>query len=344
MSKRSIRELGVKKKIQQEDIDSVSEVDRIDETRFTKELSALIKNSEKMRIDYMRQHRMRNWIALNSSILFILLGSAAFGWYFMMEAKLMLGLAGLIASCIPPILLSVWAGLPIKTYKHSYKTVFMPQMAKALNGLSFYPQRGVSAKMIEKLAVIPAYDRYEAEDCFIGRYKGVKVIFSEARLYSKTHKKPVFDGIFTLLEVPEDLFEGHTIITANQKMIKAYENTRWKTMNPIKIDISNPQWDKFSIYSTEPENASKVIDERLIKELAEAGEIFDKSPLTAVLFNKRYIFMMIPYDKDMFEASNLFIPVTTRDQALRVKNEIEQLLEIADVFDLYQKQDSKQPA
>ncbi len=45
--------------------------------------------------------------------------------------------------------------------------------------------------------------------------------------------------------------------------------------------------------------------------------------------------MMIPYDKDMFEASSLFVPVTTKKQAMQCKREIEQLLEIVDVFDLY---------
>ena len=219
-----------------------------------------------------------------------------------------------------------------------HKTVFMPKLAKALNGLSFHPSRGVSAKMIEKLAVIPAHDTYEAEDCFMGKYKGTKVIFSEARLKSKSRKDvPIFDGIFVLLEAPEDVFDGHTIITANDKMVKAYSKTRWKTMNEVHVNVSNPDWDKFTIYSTKPASAELLIGERLLKELAEAGAIFDNAELTAVLFSKKYVFMMIPYDKDMFEASNLFVPVTTTGQALQCKKEVEQLLEIIDVFDLYQK-------
>ena len=46
--------------------------------------------------------------------------------------------------------------------------------------------------------------------------------------------------------------------------------------------------------------------------------------------------MMIPYEPDMFEASSLFVPVTTKTQAMQCKKEIEQLLEIIDVFDLYE--------
>jgi hypothetical protein len=212
----------------------------------------------------------------------------------------------------------------------------MPKLANALNGLSFHPQRGVSAKILERLAVIPAHNVYKAEDCFMGTYKGVKVILSEARLFSKAQASgPVFDGIFVLLEAPSDVIEGHTIITANTKMVKAYANTRWKTMQKVHISASNPEWDKFDVYSTKPDIAELMVGDRLLKELAEASVIFDNAPLTAVLFGKKYVFMMIPYDKDMFEASDLFVPVTTKQHALLCKKEIEQILEIIDVFDLY---------
>ncbi|MCK5384843.1 MAG: DUF3137 domain-containing protein [Alphaproteobacteria bacterium] len=336
MSKRGRREFEAKEKNRHADLNDVGEVDRIDEQRFTKKLKTLIKESEAMRLDYMRKHRMRSWMAMNLTIFFVVVGSAAFGWFFMIQAQIVFPFVCLFASFVPAIFLNVWAARPIKSYALAHKNIFMPKMAKALNGLSFHPARGVSAKMIEKLAVVPAHDRYDAEDCFMGRYKGMKVIFSEARLYSKIHKDgPVFQGLFVLLEAPEDIFEGHTVITANDKMVKAYASTRWKTMSPVNVPVPDPAWDRFTIYSTEPEAAVGIVNERLLKELAEASDIFDKSPLTAVLFKKRYIFMMIPHDEDMFEASDLFVPVTTKDQALRVKNEIEQLLEVVDVFDLY---------
>ncbi|MFP4097317.1 MAG: DUF3137 domain-containing protein [Alphaproteobacteria bacterium] len=339
MSVRGQREFIRKKRQQQEDLARMNEVDRVDEDRFTKELTGLIKESEDLRLGYMRKHRMRGWVAINLSILIILIGVAAFGWLFMMEGRLFEAVAFLFLSFIPCIVLQIWAARPIEQYKEAHKAVFMPKLAKALNGLSYYPSRGISSKKIERLAVVPAHERYEAEDCFMGRYKDAKVIFSEARLYSRAKKDgPVFDGIFVMLEAPEDVFEGHTIITANKEMEKAYANTRWKTLSPVDIQVSDPDWDRFSIYSTEPEKIRGVVDERLLKELAEVGDVFNNAPLTAVLFKKRFIFMMIPHDQDMFEASDLFVPVTTRDQALRVKKEIEQLLEVVDVFDLYQKQ------
>ncbi len=313
------------------------DLSRIDDRKFGKKLDALIAESEEMRINRMKQHRTRGFIAMNLTIFSVLLGVAGFGWFFLMEAVILPAFLALALSLIPPIFLHFWATWPLKAYVQEHKTVFMPKLAQTLNGLKFHPERGVSAKVIEKLAVIPAHHTYKAEDCFMGTYKGVKVIFSEARLYSKNRKDdPIFDGIFVLLETPGNVIDGHTIITANSKMVKAYSKTRWKTMQEVHISVSEPEWDKFDIYSTKPESAELIVGDRLLKELSEASEVFDDSPLTAVLFGKKYVFMMIPYEPDMFEASSLFVPVTTKSQAMQCKKEIEQLLEIIDVFDLYE--------
>lgn len=318
-------------------MDSLEELGRVDEDRFRKNLDELIIEAEEMRLARMKQHRTRGFIAMNLGILFMLIGVGAFGWFFLVMTDIPIAVLCIVLSAIPPIALNVWAGRPIKLYALEHKTKFMPKLAKALNGLSFYPERGVSAKMLAKLAILPAYDRYEAEDCFMGTYKGVKVIFSEARLHSKAHKDgPVFDGIFVLLEIPGDVIEGHTIITCNSKMVKAWEKTRWKSLQRVYVSVSNPSWDRFQIFSSKPEAAELMVGERLLKELSEASDIFDGAPLTAAMFGTKYIFVMIPNDADMFEPSNLFVPVTTNQHALQCKKEIEQILEIIDVFDLYQ--------
>ncbi len=313
-----------------------NDLNRIDSGRFNKDLNALINESEEMRLKRMKQYRARSLVAINFNILFLLAGVVGFGWFFLVNAQLIPAVLSIFAPLLPVILLNIWAKAPIKTYKKEHKTVFMPKLAKTLNGLGFYPKRGVSAKIIEKLAVIPAYDEYKAEDCFMGKYKGVKVIFSEARLYTKNNKNDaIFDGIFVLLETPEAVIDGHTIITMDDKMVSDYSHTRWKTMKKVYISTSDPAWEKFHIYSTKPDSAELMIGDRLLKELYEASEVFNSAPLTAVLFAKKYVFMMIPYSNDMFEHSNLFVPIKTQARARQCKEEIGQLLEIIDVFDLY---------
>jgi Protein of unknown function (DUF3137) len=314
----------------------LDELSRIDERRFSQKLEELIQESEAMRMRRMKQHRARTFIAMNMSILSVVAGTAGAGWYFLWHVHIGMSVFCLILSLFPAVLLYLWAGLPIMRYKSEHKTIFMPKLAKALNGLTYHPQRGVNPKIMERLAVMPAHSIYKAEDCFMGMYKGVKVIFSEARLYAKsTREDPVFEGIFVLLEIPAEVIEGHTVITANTKMVKDFAQTRWKTMQRVFVSPSNPEWDKFEVYSTKPETAELIVGDRLLKELSEAAAIFKNSPLTAVLFGKKFVFLMIPYDQDMFEASDLYVPVATQQHALNCKHEIEQILEIIDVFDLY---------
>lgn len=315
---------------------ALQELIRLDEQRFTKQMDDLIAEAEEMRLKRMKQHRTLSFMAMNVSIVCLTLGVAAFGWYLLMQINISYAVLSLIVSMIFPIIAHINANAPLKAYKRDHKKKFMPKLAKALNGLEFFPERGVSEKILEKLAVIPPYETYKAEDCFMGMYKGVKIIFSEARLYSKKQKNgTVFDGIFVLLENPSDVIEGHTIITVNKKIVEAYEKTRWKTMTRVHVSPSNPEWDIFDVFSTKPEAAELFVGDRLLKELAEASIIFDKAPLTAVLFGKKYVFLMIPCEKDMFEASNMYVPVATKQYAAQFKREIEQLLEIIDVFDLY---------
>ncbi len=322
--------------------DSIQEISQVDEARFQKKVDALIEEAEDMRFSRMKQKSTRGFVALNVGILSMLLGVGFFGWFFLVKVNLVMAFISIIIAIIPPILLNIWAARPLKLYLNDHKTIFMPKLANLLNGLSYHPKRGVSAKILGKLAVIPAYDRYDAEDCFMGVYKGVKVILSEARLYSKAHKKgkdPVFDGIFVLMELPEDVIEGHTIITSNDKMVKAYQKTRWKTLKKVYISISNPDWARFEVFSNKPEAAELMVGERLLKELSEASDVFNNAPVTVSMFGKKYIFIMIPNDEDMFEASSLFVPVATNQQATKSKKEIEQILEIIDVFDLYKPAD-----
>ena len=45
---------------------------------------------------------------------------------------------------------------------------------------------------------------------------------------------------------------------------------------------------------------------------------------------------MIPFEGNLFEASGIHVPVATKQHTLECKKEIDQILEIIDVIDLYQ--------
>ena len=307
-------------------------IERQDHEKFHAEMDRLIRAAEDLRLARMQEHRGRGFLSMTISIISILIGSAGFGWFFLMQANLLIAVLCMLIAIIPPTLLHIWAERPLKAYAQEYKTRLMPQMAQALGGLKFHPSRGISAKIINKTGIIPPYKTYIAEDCFMGRYKGTKLIFSEARLYGKKNKsQPIFDGIFVLLEVENNCIEGHTIITADKNMAAQWQNTRWKKLQNMPV---GQEWSNFQIFSDSPKTTEIMINEQFLKELSEAANIFDNAPLSAVLFREKFIFLAIPYENDMFEASNIHVPITTKEHALCCKKEIEQILEIIDVVDL----------
>ncbi len=317
------------------------EIQRRDDAQFQSDMKKLLQEAEDTRLGFMQQQRSRGFVSMSVGIMSILAGAGGFGWFFLVKYDILTAVLCMAGAIILPLVLHFWAEAPLKAYSKHYKSVFMPKMAKALGGFKFHPERGISSKLIARTGVIPPHTLYEAEDCFMGMYNGVKVIFSEARLYGKNNNQPpVFDGIFVLLEAPGKVIDGHTIITADENMVRQYASTRWKKLQTVPIQSDVTDWNNFQVFSDEPDAASLLIGERLQKELTEAAATFDNALMSTVLFREKFIFMAIPYEKDMFEASSAYIPVATKQHAMDCKKEIEQLLEIVDIFDLYK---TKQP-
>lgn len=306
-----------------------------DDAKFRTEIEQLTREAENIRLRYMKQHESRQNVLLLSSIICMTLAVIAFGWLFLMESSLLLGLAAFAVCLLPPALPYFRTKSPPKRYRKAFKAEFLPQLAHALGGLKYFKTRGISEKVVRRTGVIPSYALYKAEDCFAGHYKGVKVILSEARLYGPKGKGTVFDGLFVLMEIPDSLIEGHTIITSNMEQAARWRKTRWKKLQDVSLNLENPQANRFNVYSDSPDSASLIVGERLLKELGEMEDIFDKAHLNAVLFKGKYIFISIPCADDMFEPSDLDVPIATSQHALQCKREIEKIMELIDIFELF---------
>lgn len=313
---------------------------------FSAQADRLVRDAEAMRLSFMKRHRTRGHIAMTIGLICLLAGACGFGWFLLMEGDILRATGLVLITICVPALLHFWHNGILKDYERSYKREFLPRLAEALGGFKFYPARGIGRKIVAKTGVIPPHDLYEAEDCFIGRYKGIKVLFSEARLkYKKRYLEPVFDGVFVLLELPGAVIEGHTILTADEDAYRRWRSSRWQKLQDVDISTrstGNEDGDRFYILSDKPEAARLLVGERLLKELTEASRVFDNAALSMVFFRKKFIFLMIPYKGDMFEASSIHLPIATKQHAMQCRREIEQVLEIIDVFDIYQKTDSLQ--
>jgi hypothetical protein len=321
------------------DVTPFDPVERVNDALFEAEIDKLISYAEDLRIGLIRKHRTRNNLATAAFILLVLGGSLGFGYFLFFKGRIDIGVICVMISIALSFSVHLWAEKPLEEYKQQYKHKFMPKLAKLLGGLRFYPARGIGRKVLSKTGVLPKFESYKAEDCFMGEYKGVKVIFSEARLFaSERSSEPVFDGIFVLLEAPRGVFDSHTILTSDHRMIQSYASKRWQKLQAVNLPPPPEGAEHFRAYSSNPESAGALINERLLKELAEASQIFNEAPITTVMFRKKYIFMMIPYAQDMFEASNLHVPVKTRQHAQQCRHEINQILEIIDVFNLFREE------
>jgi hypothetical protein len=302
---------------------------------FTAQAEALIRESETLRLQYMRRSQSLSTVSLVLSLLAVLAGGAGFGWFLLMQGQLVKAVACIMIALFVPLLVSRLSDGPIKAYRRAHKREFMPKIARLMGALEFHPRRGISADILSKTGIVPDHDRYEAEDCFTGRHKGVRIILSEARLKKRGAPGPVFHGLLALMEAPQRVFEGHTIITADHITADRNAGTRWKNLQRLSIKSENPAWARFAVFSDRPDDASLFVGEKLFKELAEIMDVFNAAPLTAVLFRGKYIFLMIPTKLDMFEASDVFAPIISANQVLKTKHDIARLVEIIDVLEMY---------
>lgn len=310
------------------------ELTRQDHMRFSVEIERLIKDAEELRLSYMKRHQARANTALSLGLCALVVGASGFGWFLLVQADLVRAIGSITLAIIVPIVLNIWSAQTLKNYAQDYKTNFLPRMAQALGGLQFNSKRGIGAQFLPKTGIVPGYAVYEAEDCFLGTYKGTKIIFSEARLLNKNRKR-IFHGLFVLLEIPNAPLEGHTIITADSDLYNKWRSTRWGKLQDTPFMPQTPEQQRFKILSDAPQTVQNLINQGLIKELSEIADLYENARMSVALFRKKFIFMTIPYARAMFEPSSINLPIATRQHALHCKREIEQLLEIIDVLDLY---------
>lgn len=315
-------------------IPSHAAIDRRDDAQFQHDIKHLIERAEKIRINEMKRYQLRRNIGMTLNILIMLAGCAGCGWFLLVNSDPIKAAACMVIAIAMPLVINMWMQDPVDSYKSNYKRQYLPELAQLMGGFDYHPTRGIAENVIRKTGIIPPYKHYHSEDCFRGYYKGSKVLFSEARL-NTTKKESAFKGLFVLLELPSAIFEGHTIITANRYMADEYENTRWRKLTRIPMSIENKRWDRFVAFSDKPDVAQLFLGEKFIKELAEADIAFGDPNISAVLFREKYVFLAIPHEKDMFEASELHIPVSSHNHAIACKKEIDQILEVIDIFDLY---------
>lgn len=305
-----------------------SDIKPATDIEFDRRIEDLTRHAEDFRMGKMRSYSARTMVALIVGMTALVAGAGGFGWFFLMEGDLIKALACVLASAFIPLMLQHWAGGPIRAYRREFKSRFMPHFAQALGGLRFHPQKGIAEGIVRKSGIVPPFDQYVAEDCFMGKSGPVKLIMSEARL-SKGGQS-VFEGMFALIELETAQFEGTTILTANTALQKVLQ----QSFKPCPL--SNTSYaERLSVWTNTAQPAAIAGNEILLREFYEMSQEFEDSAISAVFWNQRYIFVAIPHVGNMFECSNLFVPITTSSTAKQCRREVAQLHSIMDIVKLY---------
>lgn len=312
----------------------IGDVDGPDHYILQAEIESVLKEAEAFRLEKMTEQRSREFMSLTIMLCSVVLGAGAFAWYLLVMGNILMALLCMLVAVIPHFFLSGWVNKPIKDYKKEFKGTFMTRLAKTFGKFEYFQNRGISRKILAKTSIVPAHENYRAEDCFYGTKNGVKITLSEARLASKTKKGALsFDGIFTLFEYPNDMFDGHTIITSDPGLAKRMA----QKLSVIK-DPDSTYGNHFTTLSSSA-SPSSFLKPELYQTLDMIRVKFDNCRLSATLLNKKYLFVMIPDENDMFEASDMYAPVASNEAAKKCKSEVEQLFSIMDLAKVYSETD-----
>ena len=313
--------------------------------KISGEVKELIQKAEDMRLKNSHSYKFRQ--SLFYFVMSLSVGGSAcyFVWVFLMGGSFALALGALGAGIVITPLMGYWAKMPLNNYRKTFKSEFMPALAKALGNLHYHPTGGIGMKTMIPSGIIPPHATYGAEDSFRGTFrKNIGLIVSEARMYGKNAKAPpIFDGLLVYLSVPKGSFKGHTIITSDHNAVKRWANTRWKKFNQIPVQQGIEAGD-FRVFTTNDDEGRGLADQDFIELLHKLSHLFGNKPVSSAFYGGSRVLLMIPSDDDMFEPGEIEIPVTSHGYAMKCKREIEQILNIVDVLDVYEADSSPLPA
>lgn len=313
----------------------MEDIRQVHDEKFAAEIEKLINFAEDSRLAKSKQYDLRRRLSFVATMIIGISASSWLIWFLLMGGSAIISWAALAVLIIAPILLHIWIKQPVKTYISNFKSNLMPRMAKLLGNLEYHPTSGISMKAVASSRLIPPHKVYKAEDAFRGVFKGVKIMISESRLYGKNDKDVIFSGVYVLLLTPKGKFKGHTIITCDDDLIKTCRSSRWKKLPEIQFN-EGIKPGLFRIYSNNAEEAKGLADEDFMELLHTLNELFGNTKVSACFYGDNRVFLSIPNDTDMFEPGNIYMPITTRSHALKCKREIEQILHVVDVLDVYE--------
>ncbi len=238
-----------------------------------------------------------------------------------------------------------WVTQPRRQYAVAYKEKILPKLADLFGGFIYWIDGQIPMHKMIPSKIVPRHDKYETEDYFTGRYKGVNVEFSEVNLKQKrrrknsTHYVSVFKGLAILLDMNAKKFYGHTLLDRDRTKI-----TEWfkeKTDGLKRANLVDPEFEKiFDVYTNDQVEARYLIDPVMMERLKAVRDEYNGEEIVAAFYESKLL-ILVQSKHNYFEPADLEIPATDPRSLVSMKREIGQILSLVDRLSLYDPEEAR---
>lgn len=233
-----------------------------------------------------------------------------------------------------------WIITPKRQYAAAYKASVFPEIVKVFGGLTYNFNGKIPMKHLKPSGIVPNHDRYRAEDCFSGHYKGVKIKFSEITLKKRrssgktTTYSTMFQGLAILLDMNNKRFYGRTILNRNQSKLCEWLKEKF-SKDLEKANLVDPEFEGiFDTYTNDQVEARYLVDPKIMERYKSLHEHYDGGDMSVSYYDSK-VLILIYSRADHFEPSDIHVPATDEKSLLIMKKEIQDILGIVDYLDLY---------
>ncbi len=315
----------------------VEDLRGMSDEEFLRHSKAQLEALEVLRQEKYAVYKKRKMIAWPAAaILGPILGYVDY-WLLWLQSSNDDGAAGL--SVVFMGALYAWVTQPKRQYASAYKVEILPKLANLFGNFSYTPGGQIPVHLMQPSKILPAHDKYESEDHFIGKYKEVGIQFCEINLQQRRRSKnrtyyvSIFKGLAIMLDMSKKRFYGHTILDKDRGKISEWFTSRSHGLK--KANMVDPEFEKlFDAYTDDQVEARYLIDPVMIEKLKALYEEYDGEKMVAAFYESKML-ILIASNHNHFEPANITVPATDPESVLNMKKEIGEVLSIIDQLDLY---------
>ena len=322
------------KKRELKEVKDISDQDDMD---FLEQSKKHLEKLEVYRKEKFKIYKWRKRIAIPTAVILTPITGSIDYWLLWLQSSNDDSAAGLTIAMIGG--LYWWVTQPKRQYVDAYKKKMLPKIAKLFGNFTYDLNGKIDVAKMLPSKILPKHDRYESEDCFVGKYKGVDMEFCEVdfkerrRSKNRTYYVTIFKGLAILLDMKTKKFYGHTMLDKNRGKISEW--FKEKSHKLKRANLVDPEFEKiFDVYTNDQVEARYLIDPVMMERLKGLQEEYDGESMTAAFYDSKML-VLIQSKHNYFEPADLEIPATDPRSVLSMKKEIGEILALIDRLNLY---------